>query len=570
MKYRDLPYALLLAFAYSISLYGQQAAPEQTKLLPCSGFPSVAVVMLDDQDVLQILLPSPTVPVPDSASFVVQRYVVENGVQVLREQTHHEAYLPDKFRMVRTQLSGDKIKLRDQSGNILSLDQIAKSIRKPTHVVLVEGGQIDSCRIQFIRKEAIVLNPSDLDPNCWYEPDAVNLDPKWVRTEPMPIPAVARIVENTKFLEVEFISRKTICVPERRTRTVTDKNGEQTVQEFDVQVCKVQEENLTERLPIQDCLFSTISGKPIELEKIANGLSQPKHVLWDSTITSYLGSVVKPEVILVKPKTPKLASDTKTSRTAKRSTPSAERKVKKKEPSAEDTRTAALKIIDLGGCVNVMVNGTHYNQIRNAEALPKSDFRLLYAGFWHLHSISDDDLVCLEGMPFLNGIGLDNTSVTDGALKYYENCDKLIRVELSGTKVTEKGLEQLLENCPGIREVTLSDLPITDRIMPLIGRCSFVWAQRTKVTNEGLRHFSGHSIDTLLLDETAITDEGLKHFAGTSISKLGLAKTAVTDVGLSHLSEVKHIAHLILTGTAVTDVGVATFKDKFPNCIVVR
>ncbi|GEM_PF-4907373 len=231
-----------------------------------------------------------------------------------------------------------------------------------------------------------------------------------------------------------------------------------------------------------------------------------------------------------------------------------------------DVRLAAQMVFDLGGIVNVVADGKEYNHIKSLEALPQTDFILTYVGLWHLPNVTDEDIKFLSGLPDLVGIGLDNTGITDIGLKSFYGLKKVTSIAIGGTKVTEKGVKELLTKHPEITYVIINDLPITDNIMSLIGRRSFIWAQRTKISDTGLAFFAGKEINTLRLDGTAITDEGLKNFAGTSIYDLSLADTSITDTGLSNLSSMKRIDVLYLKGTAVTQDGIAAFQKSFPNC----
>eukprot|EP00913_Durusdinium_trenchii_P023352 g21930.t1 len=72
----------------------------------------------------------------------------------------------------------------------------------------------------------------------------------------------------------------------------------------------------------------------------------------------------------------------------------------------------------------------------------------------------------------------------------------------------------------------------------------------TKITDEGLKYLEKlKSVDDLDLNNTAITDAGLEHLKGlSSLSKLDLGDTAVTDAGLKHLHGLKDLKVLNLAG----------------------
>ncbi len=307
MKNTSAKLIFLFNVVFTCSIFGQERSSEQSQeWTPSYGFPSVAVVKLDDKNVLQILLPSATVPVPNGATIeVTEEYPAEeNGIQVLKTRTvsRPAAYLPDKFRMVRTQLSIDKMKLRDQSGKVLDVDEISKSIRNPTYVILVQGGSISPSRQHYFREGSLVLSPEDLDPNCWYLPEVAGLAQKWTRTEPLPKPAIAQLVENGTKIEIVFIKME--YSTEVRTRNVKLADGSEVEQTYEVSVPIYS--NARELIDVNECVFSGADGKEVATRTVLERLSQPCHILWESTITDFLGSVLKPDLILVnrKPKVP--------------------------------------------------------------------------------------------------------------------------------------------------------------------------------------------------------------------------------------------------------------------------
>lgn len=305
MKITSATFILLFNFVLTCSLFGQEASSGQNKeLTPSYGFPSVAVVKLDDKNVLQILLPSATVPVPNGAIDTIQYAVEENGVQVLKERTR-TAYLPDKFRMIRTQLSIDKITLRDLSGKALDIDQLSKSIQQPTYVILCEGGSINSSRQHYFREDVLVMSPADLDPNCWYLPEVVGLAPKWIRTEPIPKPAVAQLVENGTKLEVAFIQMEHNSETRTEMRTRREKLADSREVEHTVRVAAPIFSTSKELIDLDECIFTTADGKEIVKHIAIERLLQPSHILWESNITEYLGSVMKPETLIVNRKSNK-------------------------------------------------------------------------------------------------------------------------------------------------------------------------------------------------------------------------------------------------------------------------
>ena len=62
----------------------------------------------------------------------------------------------------------------------------------------------------------------------------------------------------------------------------------------------------------------------------------------------------------------------------------------------------------------------------------------------------DDDLAGIDELPTLKSIGLRNTRITDGAIKYLEPIKTLESVNLMNTAVTAEGIERLEKAIPNV------------------------------------------------------------------------------------------------------------------------
>jgi Leucine rich repeat len=126
----------------------------------------------------------------------------------------------------------------------------------------------------------------------------------------------------------------------------------------------------------------------------------------------------------------------------------------------------------------------------------------------------------------------------------------MIAVSFSGTKVTDKGLNDLA----GLKNLQRLDL------------------FDTGVTDAGLKELAGlKSLRSLGLCHTKVTDAGLGELAGLqNLEYLNLARTAVTDEGLKELAGLNNLQSLLLGETKVTDAGVAELRRALPKCTIQR
>ncbi|MBN1908152.1 MAG: hypothetical protein JW818_00300 [Pirellulales bacterium] len=137
--------------------------------------------------------------------------------------------------------------------------------------------------------------------------------------------------------------------------------------------------------------------------------------------------------------------------------------------------------------------------------------------------------------PSVDGIGFDDTTISDAALEHVKWFPRLKELTLNDTHISDAALEHLV----GLNHLEQLNL------------------YGTRVTGTGLRHLKGHKhLRYLNLNNTKATDTALENLEGMSaLEDLGLMNTQVTDAGLKHLSQLTHLTDLDLSGTKVTDAG---------------
>ena len=228
--------------------------------------------------------------------------------------------------------------------------------------------------------------------------------------------------------------------------------------------------------------------------------------------------------------------------------------------------------------------------------------------------ISDAGLAYIKQIPSLENLNLNGTQITDRGLpQLYElrNLKSLILLNNDGiTPAGINALQKALPNCKIEHESITADpnrrfaekvlelggivvtyqgsevvrdanqLPdefrfqtidfsnnpkVTDDqlaslhdLQPLLNAYD-VGLQGTPITNSGIAHLSGFSVNTLTLSYTAISDDGVAHLARLGeVSNLSLDRTKVTDVGLEAIASSELLIGmqgLGLRGTTITDAG---------------
>jgi len=215
--------------------------------------------------------------------------------------------------------------------------------------------------------------------------------------------------------------------------------------------------------------------------------------------------------------------------------------------------------------------------------------------------------VSLDDVKIMQSIDLSkNERVDDAGMFYLKNIKALKSINISGTKVTNEGLNQLMElgNLRNlyIRDTAINDdgviqlkgltqlkiLDITDSKITDVGYkelkealpdCKiigyehitkrFVITQEFKETHKWLVDRFGFeytlwdltTIEELNLRGTDITDEELVHLKELkTLRSLSLSGTKITDEGLAEIGELTHLEELYLTNTQVTDNGLEHLK----------
>ena len=138
-------------------------------------------------------------------------------------------------------------------------------------------------------------------------------------------------------------------------------------------------------------------------------------------------------------------------------------------------------------------------------------------------------------------VDLRGSWVTDGDLAQLAALPNLTYLDLSLTRITDRGM-QLLKNAPAIVELKL------------------YYAEQ--VTDEGMSAVKGWKhLKRVNLRGTKVTDTTLEHLSGIeTLESIDIGFAQVTDVGLDHLTTLPNLKALTVGGNKLTDVGLQALR----------
>ena len=160
----------------------------------------------------------------------------------------------------------------------------------------------------------------------------------------------------------------------------------------------------------------------------------------------------------------------------------------------------------------------------------------------------------------ITGVDLRSSWVTDGDMPLLAKLPHLARLDLSLTRITDRGMQQL-KPAPGIVELNLYYAEqITDEGMSAIKgwkRLKRLNVRGTRITDSTLEHAaSAPALESLDVGYAQVTDVGLDHLATlTNLKELSIGGNKITDAGLQALRYLTGLTHLDLTGMQRTDSG---------------
>jgi Leucine-rich repeat (LRR) protein len=189
---------------------------------------------------------------------------------------------------------------------------------------------------------------------------------------------------------------------------------------------------------------------------------------------------------------------------------------------------------------------------------------IFFAGL--LGAAERDPIAALGGIATRDSAGrivavdLRSSWVTDSDLAQLAQLPHLARLDLSMTRITDRGMQQL-KGAPAIVELNLYYAEqITDEGMAAVKnwkRLKRVNLRGTKITDTTLEHLSGiESLEAIDAGFAQVTDVGLDRLIPLpNLKELAIGGNKLTDMGLESLRQMPGLTHLDLAGIQRTDSG---------------
>lgn len=160
----------------------------------------------------------------------------------------------------------------------------------------------------------------------------------------------------------------------------------------------------------------------------------------------------------------------------------------------------------------------------------------------------------------ITGVDLRSSWVTDSDMPLLAQLPHLTHLDLSLTRITDRGLQQL-KSAQSIVELNLYYAEqITDEGLATIKgwkRLKRLNVRGTRITDSTLEHAASiPTMEALDVGYAQVTDVGLDHLASlTNLRELSLGGNKLTDAGLQSLRYLTALTHLDLAGVQRTDSG---------------
>jgi internalin A len=186
--------------------------------------------------------------------------------------------------------------------------------------------------------------------------------------------------------------------------------------------------------------------------------------------------------------------------------------------------------------------------------------------------VTDSGFLKLPPRDSVGYLGLQQTQITNAALRGVQAYKKLKALSLGRTGITDAGL-QYLRNFDSLEQLILSDTTVTDAGLPVLAtipRLLVLQLDGTQVTDAGLTELRKcPKLEHLDLSCTGVTDAGLRLLAGSaSLETLLLNKTAITDDGLKCLADLPELIGVQVSGTDVSKGAIDEMKLNRPQLTI--
>lgn len=173
-------------------------------------------------------------------------------------------------------------------------------------------------------------------------------------------------------------------------------------------------------------------------------------------------------------------------------------------------------------------------------------------------------------IPTLEGLDLNDTAVTSKGIEYLTALPKLSKLYLCDTKIDGSALESL-GKIKTLTSLSIGLIALKDNELPALAALPslrILDLRDMSLTTIGANAIAKMSALTdLNARGTKLTDEGLKAISkNKSIEVLNLSSTQITDSGVGAMSKLPRLKEFRLDECkGVTEKGVAILKGRYPN-----
>ncbi|HEX7449496.1 MAG TPA: hypothetical protein VF306_18205, partial [Pirellulales bacterium] len=203
------------------------------------------------------------------------------------------------------------------------------------------------------------------------------------------------------------------------------------------------------------------------------------------------------------------------------------------------------------------------------ESLSKS--KTLQAVYALNTRITDAGLAALTRLPHLRVLSVyadysatdlelrrkePNPSITDAGLAHLANCPNLEKLDVSGSELTDTGLERLVADCPHLRELLIRNTPVTTKGLQCLGSLSQLegfWCYGTSIDDSVVEHFGSLHKLREIVGNVSISNAGAESLAALpSLEYLSLSGKC-DDGCMDSVAAMRSLKYLSIQNSRVTD-----------------
>ncbi|KAE8594930.1 hypothetical protein XENTR_v10015383 [Xenopus tropicalis] len=155
--------------------------------------------------------------------------------------------------------------------------------------------------------------------------------------------------------------------------------------------------------------------------------------------------------------------------------------------------------------------------------------------------ITDQGVQYISALDMLRTLSLCNTSVSDSGLLHLRGLRNLENLSLDRTKVTSRGVSRCIPHLPHLQVLGLSDTNVGDNVLKHgIRHCRHlvkVNLSRTRITNKGLRFLKQVSVTQLSLDGSGITPQALSELMSVCVSLTSVRANNLRAIPAEEISD---------------------------------